>query len=625
MSGQSLKAGSMLSYQGKEWRVRRAVSLSEILIEDIKTRASQVVDITNVLSTKEPAEKAAVPIELLAQDDLEEARRRLTMIRPILECGRGRLRLVELISQQNGVGMSTLRGWVRTYLDRGLLSDLAPARKGCKKTKHLHKDVEALIAKVIDDYYLTTQQRSIRKCYVELTARAKLLGLTAPSETTFRDRIEAVPERIKVERRRGKKAARDRFAVVRGHFPGADFPLSIIQIDHTLLDIHIVDDEDRKPIGRPWLTLAIDVCTRMIVGYYLSLDHPSALSVGICLSQAANRKEADLQRLGVDGEWPVWGLGKVIHADNGKDFRSRTLKWACEQHGIHIEWRPVKTPHYGGHIERLLGTVAKEIHALPGTTFSNIKARGEYKSEAKACMTYHELEKWLVQFFVNVYHRRMHRSIVMPPIERWRRGIVGHGKSVGIGLPDPLPDPARFRLDLLPYEERAVSSDGVVWDKVHYYSEALRPWVSARKRGRSVLFIVRRDPRDISKLYFLDPELRDYLEIPYRDQTKPSISIWEYREAERFLLEQGRTAEDEDVIFGGWAEMRQIVEGAKTETKKVRRARQRKKHHADAMASAEPTAQFPTAAANEGKYLNLVVDNDGSFDIPEFMTFVEEL
>jgi putative transposase len=27
-----------------------------------------------------------------------------------------------------------------------------------------------------------------------------------------------------------------------------------VQIDHTLLDIILVDDIDREPIGRPWLT-----------------------------------------------------------------------------------------------------------------------------------------------------------------------------------------------------------------------------------------------------------------------------------------------------------------------------------------------------------------------------------
>ena len=38
-----------------------------------------------------------------------------------------------------------------------------------------------------------------------------------------------------------------------------------------------IDDEKyRLPIQRPWLTLLIDVATRMVGGYYLSLDPPSS-------------------------------------------------------------------------------------------------------------------------------------------------------------------------------------------------------------------------------------------------------------------------------------------------------------------------------------------------------------
>jgi len=33
----------------------------------------------------------------------------------------------------------------------------------------------------------------------------------------------------------------------------------------------VVDREDRQPIGRPWLTLAIDVKTRMVAGFHVSL------------------------------------------------------------------------------------------------------------------------------------------------------------------------------------------------------------------------------------------------------------------------------------------------------------------------------------------------------------------
>lgn len=127
---------------------------------------------------------------------------------------------------------------------------------------------------------------------------------------------------------------------------------------------------------------------------------------------------------------------------------------------------------------------------------------------------------------------------------------------------------------------------------------------------------MRRNPRDISRLYFLDPEIGDYLEIPYRDLAKPSISIWEYREAERFLRDQGRAAENEDVIFAAREDMARIVAEAKTETRKARRTRQRRKPNAQA---AEP-GTAPVAAAPSGR-LSLVVDNTGrqgdEFDIPD--------
>ncbi|WP_454740503.1 hypothetical protein [Cupriavidus necator] len=40
-----------------------------------------------------------------------------------------------------------------------------------------------------------------------------------------------------------------------GHF-AARHPLDIVQIDHTLADIILVDEAYRHTIGRPWLTLA---------------------------------------------------------------------------------------------------------------------------------------------------------------------------------------------------------------------------------------------------------------------------------------------------------------------------------------------------------------------------------
>ncbi len=103
-------------------------------------------------------------------------------------------------------------------------------------------------------------------------------------KTLFVERIEALNDYQVTKARLGSKAAIDKFKAAAGSFPNADYPLAYVQIDHTPLDIEIVDDEFREAIGKPHLTLAIDVFSRMIVGYYLSLEAPSTTSVAMCIA-----------------------------------------------------------------------------------------------------------------------------------------------------------------------------------------------------------------------------------------------------------------------------------------------------------------------------------------------------
>ena len=116
--------------------------------------------------------------------------------------------------------------------------------------------------------------------------------------------------------------------------------------------------------------------------------------------------------------------------DNAKEFRGNDLRNSCAMYGININWRPVTKPNWGGHIERLIGTFSKEIHELPGTTFSNSKEKGEYKSEKKSALTLSEFEKWLTTYIVDVYHKREHSSLNRSPISAFERGIWGRMAKV---------------------------------------------------------------------------------------------------------------------------------------------------------------------------------------------------
>ena len=119
---------------------------------------------------------------------------------------------------------------------------------------------------------------------------------------------------------------------------------------------------------RPWLTLAIDVFTRMVVGFYLSMDKPSRVSLGLCMLNAVYDKSAWLTERQIDASWPAAGLPEAVHADNGADCRSHAFAWACREEGIKLIFRPIGAPHYGGHIERLIGTMMGRVHFYPGST-----------------------------------------------------------------------------------------------------------------------------------------------------------------------------------------------------------------------------------------------------------------
>ncbi len=597
----------------------RAVSVSTVLVRDKESGETKIAHIADLRAPDPDGPAPIRAVDGLAEDDLAEARRRLEIIHPVLATKRGRMKLYAETAEKHHLASSTVRRWVDLYESRGLLSDLAPARKGRAMPGQLDPKIEEIIQATIEEYHLTKQSQSGRKTIEEVERRCRLRKLPPPHANTIRKRLNAVEEKVRVARRQGRKAAENRFDPVLGHFPRADFPLAVVQIDHTKLDIEIVDDESRQPIGRPWLTAAIDVYSRMITGFYISLEAPSAFSVGMCLSQSILRKESELDRLGVKGEWPVWGKMRRLHADNGKDFRSATLKKACDQYGIDIEWRPVKTPHYGGHIERLMGTIAKEIHSLPGTTFSNIREKGEYDSAKSAVLTLEQLTRCFAEFVVNEYHRKKHRGIGMAPLEKWQRGILGDGRRKGTGLPPPIADPRRLYLDFLPFTERTVQSEGIVWDGIYYYCEAIRPWISAKRGGRTELFVVRRDPRDIGSIHFFDPKIKDYIEVPYFDADRPSVSLWEFRAAKQGMAGGANETEGVDAIFESIERRRQIVDEATKSTRKTRREQQRRKHASEQLALRPMPVASPNAPGSKVIHVAFSAPRveEEDFDIPD--------
>jgi putative transposase len=321
-----------------------------------------------------------------------------------------------------------------------------------------------------------------------------------------------------------------------------------VQIDHTPVDVIVVDEWERQPIGRPWLTLAVDIATRTVPGFYLSLSAPSALSVAMVLNHAVLGKERYLAALGVDVDWPVRGVPKVLHLDNAKEFHSRALMRGCQQHGIEVVHRPCLQPHYGGHIERLIGTIMGEVHLLPGTTFSSVTDRGDYDSGKTAVMTIHELEAWLAWQIPGVYHARNHAALGCPPLQAWNERL----SRMPVPPRDPV-DPHRFYLDFLPFERRTIGRDGIRLFNVAYWHGALQSYISAD----GTRYVIRYDPRDMSRVYLAEPG-GTYLEVPYRDLGQARVSQRELQHGAQLLRKRGVAAIDENKLFRVIMEQRSI-------------------------------------------------------------------
>lgn len=599
----SLQPGTEVAYAGKRGHITHILDFESVLVKELHSGKPERVRIVDLQPVALAAGSKQHEPQIVPDDDWNIAQERFEIIRPLLDpTGRKRAD-VEARATETGKHANTLYKWIGLYQSQGRITALLPMERKDKGTTKLSAEVEAIIQSVIENEYLTKQNKSIAKVCQGVRSRCLAAKLEIPHNNTIRNRVAKLSEELKISRRRGKKIAEQQFSPILGEFPGADFPLAVVQMDHTKLDIILVDDIHRRPIGRPWITLAMDVFSRVVAGSYVSFDPPGALSTGLCLAHGILPKDAWLARHEIDEEWPLWGFPAKILVDNAKEFRGSMLQRACQQYGIDLEWRPVARPHYGAHIERLLGTFLQEIHSLPGTTFSNTQARGEYDSDGQAVMTLSEFERWLATYIVEVYHRREHSSLGMSPLDKLKEGIFGTAQSPGSGLPPKIVDENRLRLDLMPFVERTVQDYGVVIDDVHYYHDVLRRWINATEPGRAKIrrkFMFRRDPRDISTVWFYDPELMAYYPVPYRDTSHPPISIWELREAKGMVTTSGTNEDTERAIFTAYDRMRQIEEAAKGKTKAVRRAAQRRSLGIGQVGTRPAIApEMPTKSANE--------------------------
>ena len=608
--GFTLQQGCSVYHENVHYIVLQIVNLDYVLAEHFDDQVVHRLRISELSLKPNDNIRPQSAIDAIEDKDWQLAQQRLEIIQPLVNKAGRTAHDVKEVADKYELHINTLYKWLRLYEGDGLLSVLMPKKRSDSGKTKLSTDIEKVIDEQIHNEYLSKQRRSIAALHRLIELECRKLNLAPPHVNTVRNRVNKLSDELKIRKRFGNKIARDQFSISQGEFPHADYPLAVVQIDHTLIDIILVDDEYRQPIGRPWITLAIDVYSRMVTGFYISFDPPGAIAVGMCLANSILPKEKYLAGFDIDTSWPCWGVPRTIHADNAKEFRGNMLKKACAEYGVTLEWRPVARPHFGAHVERLLGTLSQQIHELPGTTFSNTRQREGYNSDKNAALTLKEFEKWLTILVVESYQQRMHAGINTTPYKMYESGILGTNNTKGIGLPKKIEDEETLKINFLPYVERTVQDYGIRIDDVFYYHDVLRVWVNSTVEGRSKLkrkFICRRDPRDSSKIWFYDPQLKQHFVIPYRNTSHPSMTVWELRAVQKQLKADGVVDINEDLIFEALDKMRELERQSVEKTKKHRKAIQKRNDATTATKEQHPKNKNTTQVLRQ-------LDDDEHFD-----------
>ena len=490
---------------------------------------------------------------------------------------------VELATVELGISRATLFRWMKQFREDGRTSALLPVPRGPKRgMQQLDPDVEVIVSRLFEGLYATRRKPTRTRFWHEVAADCRTKGLAPPSIRRLGRWLEQKDQAKLMAKREGNDKAERRYLATPGTLI-AEHPLEIVQIDHTKADVTVVDPVTRRPLGRPTLTLAIDVNTRMVLGFHLSLEPPSLLAVALCLTHAVMDKSFWLAARGIGTDWPARGIPKAIYVDNGAEFHARAFERACSDYQIELSHRPPGTPRYGGHIERLIGTMMGAIHLLPGSHFSNIFERGDLDAEAETVMTLHELEIWLALEITGSYHARVHSVLDTTPLAVWTEGTG----QVSSRMPADL---QQFLVDFLPSEQRVLQRDGLHLFHIRYWSDELR-WLMGEGSRK---FTLKYDPRDLSRIFVLTEE--GIIEARPADLTRPAIALWEHKAARRALREAGRRAVDEELIFSTILTQRELVDGAERQTKATRRSQARRAHLAPGlMIDITPDAEEPTA------------------------------
>lgn len=508
------------------------------------------------------------------------------------------------IKDDNPPAPCTVHGWWKRYRVTKSIHSLIP--RSLVGRQNNKPPIYSVFEDVISEVYLTLQKKPKLNVVIAMRDHIQRLNknqeitnqIKCPARSTIYRWLNELQQDLVDGARLGAEATRKKYRVAMGGLI-VDFPLSRVEIDHTPINLIVIDKTTLLPLGKPWLTLAIDKKTRMIFGFYISFNTPSSHSILQCLKMAFLPKVNLLKRFpDIKGEWPIHGIPELIACDNGMELHSEALKKVCLELGVQLLFCPAKHPEAKGSVERFFRTISVDLfHKLPGSVFSNITQRGDYPSEEIAVIDLETLVHLVSKWVVDIYSVSFHRGINTTPLLAWYE----HSQSLNIELP-AFPQ----ELDIITGipATRTVFHYGIELEGLHYNSKRLQ---ELRKRtGENLQIQLKYYMDTVSHIQIYDEHEREYIRV---DCVNDDYAAEMRRDIHRMIREYARSNFNENYSMVQLMESRQEIDAIIKEAIKNKKMAIRKKgaaslmHDSKSVFESENPLQMAQKPVKSAKYV----------------------
>lgn len=308
------------------------------------------------------------------------------------------------------------------------------SKKGKHPKRKLRPEVDRAIDAAVAHYY-AKRSHNYKESYSHLYELIKELNakrsaddqLALPAMEILRRRIDHAMTFDNLVTKYSRQEAWQKIHGHRAHI-SAKRPLELVIIDSTPLDVFCLDTETLIPLGRPHLTVCMDVYSRMILGYCITFEPPSLYSVLLCLKRV-NKNKRYVQKLypHITRPWDGWGLPTEILLDLDWSHKAPSFRHSMRNLGTEVHYAPSRTPQYKSIGERGFLTIkTKLIEKLPGSSQYNMYVMRQIGLDPSkdALVTLADLDEGM-HLLIDEYNYGKHKGIGNAvPARLWRDGLA---------------------------------------------------------------------------------------------------------------------------------------------------------------------------------------------------------